>query len=265
MKDLRVALLQNTLAGNQPDINLQQFAALMPAPGAADLVVLPEVFTTGFHPQARLSADVSGAAARDWALMQARRLGAVVTGSVVMQIAAQHFVNRMLWACPDGRLGHYDKRHLFRMAGEHKRYQPGRERVVESLAGWRILLQVCYDLRFPVFSRCRNDYHAIVYVANWPAARHSHWLALLRARAIENLCYVIGVNRLGKDAYDQPYAGGSVVFGPDGECLLDAADRAGCHCCTLSAEKLHQYRDGFPAYLDADEFNILDDKDNNDV
>lgn len=126
--------------------------------------------------------------------------------------------------------------------------------MVESLGDWRILLQVCYDLRFPVFSRCRNDYHAIVYVANWPAARHQHWLALLRARAIENLCYVIGVNRLGEDAYDQPYAGGSVVFGPDGQCLLDAGEKAGRHQCTLSAEKLQSYRTSFPAYRDADEF-----------
>lgn len=256
MQDLKVALLQNTIAGNQPDANTHQFADMMPAPATVDLIVLPEVFTTGFHPQARLTADVSGANARQWALEQAQYRHSVVTGSVVMQTAPATFVNRMLWAKPDGELSFYDKRHLFRMAGEHKRYQPGLARVVETLGGWRLLLQVCYDLRFPVFSRNRNDYDAIVYVANWPAARHEHWLALLKARAIENLSYVIGVNRIGYDAYDQYYAGGSVVFGPDGSCLLDAKDQTGCFQCRLSAQALHEYRESFPAHRDADEFNM---------
>ncbi|MDO3386454.1 amidohydrolase [Gilvimarinus sp. SDUM040013] len=257
MQDLRVALLQNTLVGNQPEANLASFTELLPGAGEVDLVVLPEVFTTGFHPQARLKADVSGALARDWCIQKAQELDCVVTGSVVMQTAEPAHVNRMLWARPDGSLGHYDKRHLFRMAGEHKRYQSGRLRVVESVGDWRVLLQVCYDLRFPVFSRCRNDYHAIVYVANWPSARHEHWRTLLKARAIENLCYVIGVNRVGVDAYSQPYAGGSVVFGPDGACLLDAEDKIGRYVCTLSANKLSAYRESFPAFLDADEFSLM--------
>ncbi|MBU2885070.1 amidohydrolase [Gilvimarinus agarilyticus] len=256
MQDLTVALLQNTLAGNEPALNRQRFADLMPSSGAADLIVLPEVFTTGFHPKARLSADVHGAATCQWFLEQAALRRAVVTGSIVMQTPEQAFVNRMLWACPEGSLSHYDKRHLFRMADEHKRYQAGTERVIETVAGWRILLQVCYDLRFPVFSRSRNDYDAIIYVANWPEARHEHWRALLQARAIENLSYVIGVNRVGVDAYDQPYAGGSVVFGPDGECLLDAGDQIGCHTYTLSAEALAAYRQRFPADLDSDDFTL---------
>lgn len=259
MSDLKVALLQESIVANDPAANLERFSALLPEAGSVDLIVLPEVFTTGFHPKARQSADSAGILATDWMLSKAALCQSVITGSVVLKTDTGEHVNRMLWATPEGALAYYDKRHLFRMAGEHLRYRPGEKRAVQKIGDWRLLQQVCYDLRFPVFSRNRNDYDVLVYVANWPAARHTHWRALLQARAIENLSYVIGVNRIGDDAYDQAYAGGSVIFAPDGSILLDASDQPGCFQGCLSLTSQQAYRDEFPAHLDADDFQLLID------
>ncbi len=142
------------------------------------------------------------------------------------------------------------------MAGEHKRYAGGSERLIVELEGWRILPMICYDLRFPVWSRNRNDYDMALYVANWPAVRSLHWRRLLQARAIENLSYVVGVNRIGEDEKAQEYSGDSGIYGPAGETVLDLEDRNGCFTGTLSAERLVSYRESFPAYLDADRFTL---------
>ncbi len=261
MDDLTVCLVQSDIVSDNPAANLQQLQANLAAAAPFDLAVLPEVFTTGFHPKARQHAEeMSGRVCR-WLQQQTEQYGAAITGSVVMKTPAG-FYNRMLWADADGALSHYDKRHLFRMAGEHERYLMGQHRVILPYRGWRFLLQVCYDLRFPVFSRNRGDYDAMIYVANWPEARHAHWCSLLKARAIENLSYVIGVNRAGEDTYGQSYAGGSVIFAPDGELLLDAGRNAACLNGVLSAARLHEYRQSFPAHLDADSFSLQDSSDN---
>src|SRR5690606_9045630 len=220
----------------------------------ADLVILPEVFTTGFHPGARQCAEPMGGRTCDWLLAQAERLRAVVTGSVVMRREDGAAVNRLLWATPEGALEYYDKRHLFRMAGEHQRYAAGRERKLWAVRGWRVLPQICYDLRFPVWSRNRDDYDLALYVANWPAARELHWNRLLQARAIENLCYVAGVNRIGRDEKQQAYSGDSSVYDPAGQLLVDASGMSGRFKSTLSAQRLREYRENFPAHMDADKF-----------
>ena len=273
MKDLRIALIQSDII---PDDSAANLAALEPLlakhfgdmtdASPPDLIVLPEVFTTGFHPRARQHAELPEGPASQWLMEQAKRYGAAITGSVVFARGASprgehtaHHTNRLLWASPDQPLQHYDKRHLFRMAGEHERYQPGRQRTLVNLKGWRVLLQVCYDLRFPVFSRNRDDYDIALYVANWPAVRHDHWRTLLKARAIENQAYVIGVNRVGHDAYGQDYAGGSVVFSPLGEVLADAANLPGVVTALLSEADLRSYRERFPAHLDADDFSLIID------
>ncbi|MDQ2075523.1 amidohydrolase [Marinimicrobium sp. ABcell2] len=255
MNNLRVALIQSAIVARAPEANLQWYEEQMAGAQGCDLLVLPEVFTTGFSASARDYAESVDGRAYQWMADQAQKLGAVVTGSLVV-LEAGRYVNRLVWMPPDGRYRHYDKRHLFRMAGEHQRFAMGRERVLVELRGWRILPLVCYDLRFPVWSRNRNDYDLALYVANWPAARALHWQRLLQARAIENLSYVVGVNRIGQDDSGQAYQGDTGVYGPGGEVLLEAGDEPGCFCVELDASRLSEYRASFPAHLDADHFDL---------
>lgn len=256
MQDLTLSLIQATIAPDDPKRNLAGYEPWLERARGSDLVILPEVFTTGFSATARDHAEVVGGRAWQWLAHWASELNAVVTGSLVVKDNDQ-YSNRLVWMRPDGSWVHYDKRHLFRMAGEHKRYAVGQERVLVELNGWRVLPMICYDLRFPVWSRNRGDYDLALYVANWPAARSLHWRRLLQARAIENLSYVAGVNRIGVDEKDQDYRGDSAIYGPAGEVLVDAEDGEGCFTAVLSAERLTQYRESFPAHLDADGFEIL--------
>ncbi|WP_300657380.1 nitrilase-related carbon-nitrogen hydrolase, partial [Pseudomonas sp.] len=192
-----------------------------------------------------------------WLLEQAARLQAVICGSLIIQAADGTYRNRLLWARPDGSLAHYDKRHLFRMAGEHKHYAAGEEQVLFELKGWQIRPLICYDLRFPVWSRDPHTTDLLLYTANWPAARRQHWNRLLPARAIENLCYVAAVNRIGQDGKGHAYSGDSQVLDFQGETLLDAVDADGVFRLSLKAAELAAYRERFPAYRDADAFNLL--------
>lgn len=254
-QDLTLSLIQTSIVPDDPEANLRRYEPLLEQARGSELVILPEVFTTGFSASARDHAEVPDGRAYRWLAGWAERLQSVVTGSLVVR-ESEHYVNRLVWMTPSGDYRHYDKRHLFRMAGEHQRYAMGQDRVLVTLKGWRILPLVCYDLRFPVWSRNRNDYDLALYVANWPAARSLHWRRLLQARAIENLSVVAGVNRIGEDEKNQRYSGDSALYGPDGEVLLDAGARDGCFSCRLSAEHLARYRESFPAYLDADEFEL---------
>ncbi|MCR1759137.1 amidohydrolase [Pseudomonas aeruginosa] len=192
----------------------------------------------------------------DESLEQARRLGAVVTGSLIVQLADGSHRNRLLWARPDGEMLHYDKRHLFRMAGEHEHYSPGERQELFELKGWRVRPLICYDLRFPVWSRDPHDTDLLLYTANWPAPRRQHWNRLLPARAIENLCYVVAVNRIGEDGNALRYAGDSQVLDFQGDSLFNAADADGVFRVRLDAAALAAYRQRFPAYMDADRFEI---------
>ena len=252
MNNLTVTLVQQVIVPNDPQHNLDVFAQSMTAITKTDLIVLPEVFTTGFCASARNYAEVEGGRAYQWMQQQAAKHNAVVTGSLVIKEGEQYF-NRLVWMRPDGSYTEYNKRHLFRMAGEHTRYAMGNERVLVEVKGWRVLPLICYDLRFPVWSRNRNDYDLSLYVANWPSVRSLHWNRLLQARAIENLSYVLGVNRVGMDEAGQHYAGDSSVYGPAGE-LIATSQEAELITVELYAERLTEYRERFPAYLDADEF-----------
>jgi predicted amidohydrolase len=255
VRDLNVTLVQQPLAWQDPAANRARLAELLaPLAGRTDLVVLPEMFTTGFSMQAAELAEGMDGPSIEWLRTMAARLGVVVTGSVI--VADDGYRNRLLWARPDGTLAAYDKRHLFRMAREHEHYTAGDARVVVDLQGWRVLPLVCYDLRFPVWSRSRDDYDLALYVANWPAARGHAWSTLLRARAIENLCYVIGVNRVGTDGAGIEYAGDSVALDPLGRPLAELGAAAVVTQVTLSAEALRDHRRRFPAHLDADAFRL---------
>jgi len=264
MDDLRVSLVQADTVWLDPDANRRMYGDLVaPLAGRTDLVVLPETFTSGFSNEALGKAEGMDGPTVAWIREQARKLGAVVTGSVQMRVGEGVF-NRLLWATPDGDLRHYDKRHLFRMAKEHERYASGRERMTVELKGWRVCPLVCYDLRFPVFIRNRFgnevpgrfDYDLLVFVANWPAPRRHAWRTLLRARAIENLSYAIGVNRVGQDGNGLNYAGDSVALDFLGEPLVECGASPEVVTTTFSALALAQHRERFPAQLDADEFEI---------
>lgn len=255
MNDLRVTLVQYDILANNPAQNLDNLSAMLQSIEATDLIVLPEVFTTGFCKSARDYAEAPDGRAYQWLAAEAKKHNAVVTGSLVVLENGDYY-NRMVWMQPDGQYTEYNKRHLFRMAGEHLRYRDGKERVIVNWRGWRVLLQVCYDLRFPVWSRNRNDYDLAVYVANWPAARALHWKSLLPARAIENLAYVVGVNRIGTDEHLQYYSGDSILTGPDGKTHLQPESTAGCFTEKIPLSSLHAYREAFPAWMDADEFDI---------
>jgi len=255
MRDLSVTLIQCELAWEQPEDNRQQIGNVIDRlEEATDLILLPEMFTTGFSMNALANAELPGGDTEQWLLELALRHDCALAGSIAVK-ADNGVYNRMLFATPQG-MQHYDKRHLFRMAGEHQRYLPGNERVIANWRGWRILLQVCYDLRFPVFSRNREDYDLAIYVANWPAARRLHWRQLLVARAIENLACVAGVNRIGSDARGQDYSGDSLVIGADGKLLKDMANENGAARVVLSGAALQSYREGFPCQLDADSFQL---------
>lgn len=255
MQNLNVTLVQCELAWEQPEDNRAQIGEIIADVGSGtDLIVLPEMFTTGFSMNALANAEEPGGATEVWMTVLARRYDCAITGSIAVRVG-QGVYNRMLFATPDS-VQYYDKRHLFRMAGEDKRYLPGAERVIVAWRGWRILLQVCYDLRFPVFSRNREDYDLALYVANWPTPRRYHWRQLLIARAIENLACVVGVNRIGADARGLHYSGDSLAIAADGTLLLDTLNNNGAAQVVLDSAALQQYREGFPCQLDADRFQL---------
>ena len=255
MQDLTVSMVQRQLVWEQPGDNRQQMGEAVAAlPGDTDLVVLPEMFTTGFSMNALANAEDEGGPTQQWMQALATEHDFAVTGSIAVCKDGAVF-NRMLFATPEGT-HHYDKRHLFRMAGEHKRYAAGNDRVVVPWRGWRILLQVCYDLRFPVFSRNRGDYDLALYVANWPSTRAQHWRQLLIGRAIENLACVVGVNRIGSDANGLDYSGDSLAVAADGELLVDMRDREAVDTVCFNADRLGSYRAKFPFAADADDFSL---------
>lgn len=264
MNNLRVSLVQGATLWHDPAGNRQYYGTLIePLHGTTDLVILPETFTSGFSNDAIGDAETMDGPTVAWMRDQAAALDAAVTGSV--QIRTDDGVyNRMLFATPDGGLWHYDKRHLFRYASEHQRYAAGRERLTLDWRGWRICPLVCYDLRFPVFSRNRfdcerpglPDYDLAIYVANWPAPRAYAWKTLLRARAIENLCYVAGLNRVGEDGNHIQYSGDSAVIDFLGHPASECSDEEVVVTTTLQGDQLERHRERFPAMLDGDRFDL---------
>lgn len=254
MRTLNVALVQADLHWHDPAANRALFDDLI-GDVEADLIVLPEMLSTGFTMASEDVAETMGGDTVAWLRDLAARTGATVAGSLVIRDAGSCY-NRLVWMPPDGRETIYDKRHLFRMAGEHEHYVAGESRVNVQLGDWRVRLSVCYDLRFPVWLRSRGDYDALLCVANWPAARQTAWNALLRARAVENLCYTIAVNRIGRDGNGVDYRGGSGVYGPEGDPLAEVFDRDAVVTVSLDLDELDAYRRQFPAWRDADGFEI---------
>lgn len=257
LPDLELALIQTELAWQAPEANRAHFQRLLQQAKGADLIVLPEMFTTGFSMDSAALAEPEDGPTSQWLCEQAQALQAVVTGSLIIQAADGSYRNRLLWARPDGSLAHYDKRHLFRMAGEHKHFSAGTEQVLLEVKGWQVRPLICYDLRFPLWSRDAQHTDLLLYTANWPAARRNHWNRLLPARAIENLCYVAAVNRIGQDGKGHAYSGDTQVVDFQGETLLAPGGQEGVFRLRLEAAALMAYRERFPAYQDADAFQLM--------
>jgi len=261
MQDLTVTLIQQPLIWLDAKANQQHFADLItPLAGKTDLIILPEMFNTGFSMKPAPVAEPMSGMTLQWLTEQAAQCGAAITGSFTIKEAGK-FYNRMVFMQPDGEYHCYDKRHLFRMGNEHHRYQGGNDRLIVDYLGWRICPMVCYDLRFPVWSRNNyadghSSYDLLIFVTNWPQPRRQHWLSLLRARAIENLSYVTGVNRLGEDGNGLEYSGDSILYDAWGDELITAHSEAGCFSQTLSYQALRKIRKQFPAHLDADDFEL---------
>ena len=258
MSTLRVSLVQQPLAWHDSLGNRARFAELLrPLAGQTDLVVLPETFTTGFSMEVERLGEPPGGETSLWLTQLARTLDAVITGSVITHDGG-HYYNRLLWASPTGELRHYDKRHLFRMGREHEHFAAGRAAWGVAWRGFNVCPLVCYDLRFPVWSRRRPglDYDLLLYVANWPAPRADAWRQLLRARAIENQAYVVGVNRVGNDGRGVAHTGDSAAIDFRGRTLADAGDGPALLTVPLARGPLIEFRDKFPAHLDADRFTL---------
>ena len=262
MNDLTISLVQSSLHWHDPVANRHMFAELLasalPEAGITDLIVLPEMFTTGFSMEAPTRAEPVEGPTLAWLREQAAHYDAVVTGSVLIEEEGRYY-NRLLWVRPDGTFTSYNKRHLFRLAGEHRVFTPGGAHLIEEWRGWRILPLICYDLRFPVWSRNRleDPYDLLLYVANWPQPRIEAWKALLQARAIENLAYTIGVNRLGTDGNGHDYPGQSAILDMRGDYLAQAGNLQTVLTRTLMAAPLQEFRQQLPALLDGDEFAVL--------
>lgn len=257
MPDISVTLIQTELLWEDVSANLKKFDALLDrVPETTDLIVLPEMFNTGFSMSADSLAEQEDGPTVNWMKKQSARRNAAITGSIIIEDGARYY-NRLFWVEPDGMMEHYDKRHLFRMADEHLRYSPGNRCITPGLKDWNIRPFICYDLRFPAWSRnLYNVYDLAIYIANWPERRADHWRTLLKARAVENQAYVVGVNRIGKDGNGIVYSGDSSVFDPLGNELAYLENHESVTTVVLDYEKLTTYREKFQVWQDSDEFII---------
>lgn len=257
MSTLTIAAVQFSIDWLNKSANLKKLDELLADTQKADLIILPETFATGF------SIDIDGCEepnqggeVLNWLIEKAAEKDATIAGSVLVEQGDKK-VNRFYWVKPNGDVDSYDKRHLFRFANEQDYVAKGQQRKIFEVKGIKILPLVCYDLRFPVWCRNRQDYDVMVNVANWPAARRNVWDILLRARAMENQCYVVGINRIGKDGKDIDHCGGTAVYDFIGQPIATAADNTEqVIYAKLSFSDLSSFKTKFPAYLDADDFDI---------
>lgn len=264
MSSLTFSLVQTALAWENKAANLAMFKEKIESITAkTEIVLLPEMFSTGFSMQPSALAETMEGETVKWMKEMARSRKVVLAGTAIIESDGNYY-NRLLWVLPDQTIGYYDKRHRFAFAGEDEKYTAGNKRLIAQVKGWKINLQICYDLRFPVWARQQPpvenngypEYDVLVYLANWPERRSHAWKSLLIARAIENQCYVIGVNRTGDDGHGICHSGDSMVVDPLGEVLYHKANEEAIHTITLDKEKLDEMRTRFPFWRDADHFHI---------
>ena len=256
MQDLNISLIQFDISWEQKKENLEKLSELIKLiDRPTQLIVLPEMFTTGFTMRPQRFAEPMNGETQAWMKEKATETGAVICGSIIVEEAGNYY-NRMIWMAPDGNFVTYDKRHLFSLAGEENHYAAGEKQVVTDLQEWRCSLQICYDLRFPVWCRSKKDFDVQFFIANWPDRRVNAWRNLLVARAIENQSYVVGVNRVGYDGNEVYHSGHSMVVSPEGDIVWTSADNEAVKTITLSSEKLSEFRDKFRFLDDMDKFEI---------
>lgn len=248
---MKVAVLQMDILWECPEENRKRAEAAIDSVPGSDLYILPEMFSTGFCTTPESVAESADGQTLAWMKKKASETGAAIAGSVVVEEDGKYF-NRFYFVKPDGSVTQYDKKHLFTFGGEHKHFTAGDKRVVVEWKGVRILLEICYDLRFPIWSRNRGDYDMIIYVASWPTLRVEAWKALLTARAIENQCFVAGVNRVGDDPGNS-YSGGTRLIDPYGKIIAECADGAeAVEMADIDLTVLNAFRQKFPVLNDAD-------------
>lgn len=268
MKPLRVTTIQSNLIWENKEANLAMFEEKINAIGdKMELVILPEMFSTGFSMRPSALAEKMDGPSVMWMRKIAASKKIILSGSLIIEEDGLYY-NRLIWMLPDGEYGYYNKRHLFAYAGEDQQYTPGSKRLIAAVKGWKINLQVCYDLRFPVWARQAMplvhdttdtivdapEYDLLIYVANWPERRSHAWKTLLQARAIENQCYVVGVNRIGNDGNQVYHNGNTMIVNAMGEIIYTAADREESCTYALSMEELNEVRTRLPFLKDADPF-----------
>ncbi len=256
---LNISLIQTDIVWEDKAANLLQYEQYIAGiQEKREVVVLPEMFSTGFSMNTHALGETMDGSTVQWMKDMAAKYRCILTGSLIIQ-DGDNYYNRLLWVQPDGVVGHYDKRHLFAYGDEHNHFTAGNKRLITSVKGFRICPMVCYDLRFPVWARNLGDaYDVLLYVANWPDRRSLAWKTLLQARAIENQCYVVGVNRVGTDIKGLNYSGDSSVFGPLGEMIWQESNKAVVQTVTLEKDVLLNTREQLPFLNDADKFVIVD-------
>ena len=275
MQDLKITIIQSDLHWENKEKNLELFSQkIADISEQTDLIILPEMFTTGFSMRPELFAETMTGTTIAWMKAKAKEKKCVITGSFICEDKGKHF-NRLVWMNAEGTYNSYDKRHLFRMGDEDKYYGHGEKKIIVDLKGWKICPLICYDLRFPVWARntkiesssknqesrqkneCVLEYDVLIYVANWPERRSHPWKSLLVARAIENQSYVVGVNRVGNDGNDIYHSGDSVVLNFKGEAISKIeSGKESIFTITLNYKELEDFRKQFPVMLDADDFEI---------
>jgi omega-amidase len=259
MTNLKVTLIQSNLHWENIELNLEMFTKkISMISGDTDLIILPEMFTTGFSMQAEKFAEPMNGRTVSWMREKAAEKKCVITGSFICTENGNYY-NRLVWMRPDGTLSVYDKRHLFSMGDENKYYSQGNKKIIEEINGWKICPLICYDLRFPVWARNTeaSNYDLLIYIANWPERRSYPWKTLLPARAIENQCYVAGLNRIGNDGNEIHHSGDSAVINAKGEIISKIpAHEEAIETILLDYEELSEFRKIFPVLKDADRFEI---------
>jgi predicted amidohydrolase len=256
MQDLKIAMVQSFQYWEDIDANLKMFGEKVRSiTEPVDIIVLPEMFSTGFSMNPASLYETMDGKALNWMKAFATESNAVITGSLIIK-ENENYYNRLVWMHPDGSYETYDKRHLFSMAGEEKVFSPGDKKLIVELKGWKICPMVCYDLRFPVWIRNVENYDLLLFVANWPDKRIEHWRKLLQARAIENQCFVVGVNRIGKDGNEIPYTGHSMFVNSQGEILTEIINEDKVEIITCNDESLIMTRRHMPFLNDRDRFRL---------
>jgi len=257
MSTLSVTAIQTGLFWEDKPANLKMLESKIDSITGTEVIILPEMFSTGFSMNPEPLAETMDGETVLWMKELAAKKRVILTGSIIIAEDG-HYYNRLLWVLPNGTLGYYDKRHLFSYAGEDEHYTAGKKRLIASVKGWRINLQICYDLRFPVWARQtpleQPEYDVLIYVANWPQRRNTAWKTLLQARAIENQCYVAGVNRVGDDGNGIYHSGDSMIIDPLGAVLYQKAEEEDIHTITFNKEILADIRAKFPFWKDGDSF-----------